>query len=352
MEQAELLVSVIVLTYNDRTSVRACLDAVLSSKYPYFEVIVFDNGSKDGTTEILTQCYGSDQRVRLILSEANLGVGLARNIGIREAKGQILAFLDSDAIPDPDWMDQPIEIFQAQSEVGQVQSRIIGGGGWSFNGRISTHAFLKSHMNPREVIEIPLATGPCIFCRNVDFSSPSLEVLYDPWLFQYHVEGDFSWLMRRRGWKVMYSPLSVVSHIKEPFPPRTSRELTDIEKNLIATMLKNYPSKDLLKITPSMLAYIFGGMMLSVMEGSPTRIISNFKAYVLVISNFRYLALERRRRQKHANVSPEMLPKLEYQTFNLGSMIDLWRRRRIIDRKREFLAGRTHVEESNTLRFY
>ena len=91
-------VSVVVCTYNGRRTIRECLEGVCRLEYPDFEVIVVDDGSTDGTAEVV-----GEYDVRLIRTE-NLGLSCARNTGLRAATGGIVAYLDDDAWPDPHWL--------------------------------------------------------------------------------------------------------------------------------------------------------------------------------------------------------------------------------------------------------
>jgi glycosyltransferase involved in cell wall biosynthesis len=88
-----MTVSAIIPTYNRRAYIRRAIDSVLAQTVPVDEVIVVDDGSTDGTAEVVTEWFGD--RVRLIRQQ-NTGVSGARRRGIREARGEWIAFLDSD----------------------------------------------------------------------------------------------------------------------------------------------------------------------------------------------------------------------------------------------------------------
>ncbi len=88
-----LKVSVIIPTYNRLPMLREAVDSVLAQDFEDFELIVVDDGSTDGTPEVIKQ-YGG--RVKLFQHTENRGVSAARNRGIFQAKGKYLAFLDSD----------------------------------------------------------------------------------------------------------------------------------------------------------------------------------------------------------------------------------------------------------------
>src|SRR4029450_7611402 len=91
-------VSVIVCTHNGSSTIRDCLEGIEQLDYPGIEVIVVDDGSKDGTAAV---AEGFDLR---LIRTPNLGLSSARNTGIAAASGKIVAFLDDDSVPDRHWL--------------------------------------------------------------------------------------------------------------------------------------------------------------------------------------------------------------------------------------------------------
>jgi GT2 family glycosyltransferase len=90
--------SVIVCTHNGAGTLSDCLEGVAALRYPNFETIVVDDGSTDASAEIAT-LFGA----RVIRTE-NEGLSAARNTGLAAAHGEIVAYVDDDARPDPDWL--------------------------------------------------------------------------------------------------------------------------------------------------------------------------------------------------------------------------------------------------------
>ncbi len=89
-------VSVIIPAFNRRDAVPRAIASALAQSLQPLEVIVVDDGSTDNTAAVVQALARSDSRIRLLRSEANVGGGAARNLGIEAASGEVLAFLDSD----------------------------------------------------------------------------------------------------------------------------------------------------------------------------------------------------------------------------------------------------------------
>ena len=93
-------VSVVVASYNGAATLRTCLQSLEKLNYPSYEVILVDDGSTDGSAEIARDFPA----VSHIRHPENLGLSAARNTGIEAARGEIIAFTDSDCRADPDWL--------------------------------------------------------------------------------------------------------------------------------------------------------------------------------------------------------------------------------------------------------
>ncbi len=100
-------ISVVICTYNGSKTIHDSLDALEKLNYPNYEVIVINDGSNDNTPEIVKQ-YKYD--IKLISTE-NRGLSAARNTGWQTATGEIIAYLDDDAYPDPDWLSYLAQSF-------------------------------------------------------------------------------------------------------------------------------------------------------------------------------------------------------------------------------------------------
>jgi glycosyltransferase involved in cell wall biosynthesis len=110
MGQAAPFVTVVIPAWNAAATLPRCLDAVLKQSFPQaqYEVVVVDNGSRDETSRIALEY----PRVRLV-REDQPGSYAARNRGVREAAGEILAFTDADAVPERDWLERSMAALRA-----------------------------------------------------------------------------------------------------------------------------------------------------------------------------------------------------------------------------------------------
>lgn len=115
--------SVVVTCYNYKAFVEEAVDSALAQTRAATQVIVVDDGSTDGSTELLRSRYGTDSRVTLICSE-NGGQLAAFQRGVAAATGEVLCFLDADDRWEPDYLEKIGTIYDARRDVGFVFSDI------------------------------------------------------------------------------------------------------------------------------------------------------------------------------------------------------------------------------------
>ena len=111
------LVSIIMPAYNCAEYIEESIASVLKQTYPKWELLIIDDCSKDETEKIIKKYIRYDNRIKYKKLKINQGVAIARNTGIRMAKGQYLAFLDSDDL----WIFEKLECqinFMKKKKVG------------------------------------------------------------------------------------------------------------------------------------------------------------------------------------------------------------------------------------------
>jgi GT2 family glycosyltransferase len=195
-------VSVVVCTFNGARTIRNTLEALQDISYPDFEVIVVNDGSTDRTAAIV-----SKYPVRVIHT-SNRGLSCARNVGLANATGEIVAYTDDDAWPDGDWL-----IFMAAAF---MESNHVGIGGSNFappgDGRIAD-CVANAPGGPVHVLLTDELAEHIPGC-NMAFRKAQLEAIggFDP---RFRVAGDdvdVCWRLQERGWTIGFTPAAVVWH--------------------------------------------------------------------------------------------------------------------------------------------
>jgi GT2 family glycosyltransferase len=201
-EEAWPRISVVVCTFNGSRTIRECLEGIGELRYPNYETIVVDDGSTDGAGHLAAE-YG----VRLIRSE-NQGLSAARNLGWQSATGEIVAYIDDDARPDPDWLTYLAAAFLKEDYAGVGGPNIpIPDDGYTANC-VANSPGGPAHvlLSDREAEHIP----GC----NMAFRRSWLEAIngFDPQFRQAGDDVDICWRTRERGGRLGFSPAAMVWH--------------------------------------------------------------------------------------------------------------------------------------------
>ena len=111
------LITVVMPNYNGHRFVEQAIDSVLHQTYPNFELLVVDDCSKDNSLQLIQQKAQSDDRIRVIALEHNAGVANARNVGIKEAKGEFIALLDNDDLWTEDKLERQLALANKGADI-------------------------------------------------------------------------------------------------------------------------------------------------------------------------------------------------------------------------------------------
>lgn len=132
------LVSIVTPTYNSEKYIEETVVSVLAQTYPNWELIIVDDCSKDNTRNLLEKIKGQDSRVRILFMDVNSGAGVSRNIGIEQARGQYLAFLDSDDIWNADKLEKQVNyLTETDSAICHTSFSFIDESGSERRGRVN-----------------------------------------------------------------------------------------------------------------------------------------------------------------------------------------------------------------------
>ncbi len=105
------LVSIVVPVYNSDKYLKECIESILTQTYKNFELIIINDGSIDNSLLICQEYSKLDARITII-SQENLGVSVARNVGIEKLSGEYVVFVDSDDCIKSDYIEKLINVFQ------------------------------------------------------------------------------------------------------------------------------------------------------------------------------------------------------------------------------------------------
>ena len=97
-------ISIIIPIYNVESYLRKCLDSIMEQSFPYFELLLINDGSTDASTQICQEYVEKDDRIRYFEKE-NSGVSSARNFGIKHSRGEYITFIDSDDWIEPNYLE-------------------------------------------------------------------------------------------------------------------------------------------------------------------------------------------------------------------------------------------------------
>jgi len=195
-------ISIVVCSYNGARTISDCFEGLLRLEYPNFEVIVVDDGSHDRTAA-LARAYGFR-----VISTENRGLASARNTGLAAATGEIVAYIDDDAHPDPHWLTYLAATFRNTTHVA------VGGPNLAPPGDgVVAECVANAPGGPVHVL---LSDGEAEHLPgcNMAFRRATLEAIggFDP---QFRVAGDdvdVCWQIQKKGRTLGFSPAAVVWH--------------------------------------------------------------------------------------------------------------------------------------------
>jgi cellulose synthase/poly-beta-1,6-N-acetylglucosamine synthase-like glycosyltransferase/peptidoglycan/xylan/chitin deacetylase (PgdA/CDA1 family) len=197
-------ISVIVPAYNEAANIAATVRSLAASDYPYFEIIVVDDGSTDGTADIVERMAEPGVRV---LRQPNGGKPAALNLGIRHARGDLIAMVDGDTVFHPDALARLVQPF-ADPAVGAVSGNTKVANRKGFLGRWQHLEYVIGFNLDRRMFDvaecmptIPGAIGAFRRETLLGIGGVSAETLAE--------DTDLTMAVVRSGWRVVYAETAI-----------------------------------------------------------------------------------------------------------------------------------------------
>lgn len=250
------LVSVIIVNYNGRVFLEKCISSLLVQSYPAVEIVLVDNGSCDGSIEYVKKEFPS---VKIIANRENLGFAKGNNIGIKAAKGKLIATVNNDTVVVSTWVEELVKAINSDENVGMCASKMLfmknpelinsTGICISRSGACWDRGMFERDKGQYKSIEEVF--GPCGGGAMYRKSMLDEIGLFDEDFFAYMEDADLAFRGRLAGWKCLYVPKAVVYHVHGG----TGGYASDFtiyhgNRNIIWICFKNFPDKLLITSLP------------------------------------------------------------------------------------------------------
>ena len=251
---------------------RQCLASVLRSSYEKLETVVADNGSRDGSQEMVLKEYPT---VKLIEYKKNLGFCEGNNAAICIANGELIFLLNNDAIVDEHCIKELVSVCQSDKKIGMAGSKIYylgeekktikrlqyaGGKIFPSGGTENIGDGENDLGQYDEVRDTDIVCGASFMVKREVIE---LVGLLDPIYFMYYDDTDWSYRIRRNNFRVVYVPRAITYHHLGG-SSFTANRLTHNTKNRLIFVFKNFPYPGLLPWFFWELRIALGGVIRSI----------------------------------------------------------------------------------------
>ena len=308
-------VSAIIVNWNGKDVLAACLQSLLKQNYTNLEIWVSDNGSEDGSQAMVTENFPS---VKLLENGKNLGFGSAINRVLQKAIGDYFLFLNNDLELTTDCVKELVKLLDSDPHIGAAIPKIL----YHSNDQ---HPSLSNPATINSFGVLINYTG--IACPNlvgqVDRDNLSLTETacggifmfarkvyeqvggFDEDLFLYHEDHDLSWRIRLGGWKLVVTPNSVCNHHYNF--NKGVQKLYWSEKNRLHILLKNLEYKTLILIFPALIVIELAQNIHALTHGW---LRLKIKAYFEILGQFPQIARKRRQIKFSRKVNDKEISRL------------------------------------------
>lgn len=304
-------VSVIIINYNGKDYILDCIDSVFKTVGCKFEVILIDNGSTDHGSIMCKEKY---PEIILFENKKNLAMA-ARNIGIDNAKGEFIVFLDADTVVEPNWIEALFDSYKIHGE-GLYQGKllekdrhdIISGCGNMANifglgfargkGTVDTGKY-----DEFEIISFPV--GACTF-SNTDTIKKIGYVDEEGLFFLMQDDLDYGWRAWLLGIPSYYEPKSIIYHIGSPVLKWSPQKFFFLERNRWICLLTLYSTKTLAKIFPLLILADIGIFFFLLAKGFGT---TKIKAFFSLIKMYPSIKNRRKKMMKNRKLTDKKIIK-------------------------------------------
>ncbi len=216
--------SIVLVCWNNKAYLEPCLQSLYGANLASsFDIVVVDNGSTDGSQEMLREHY---PEIQMIQNDHNVGLGKASNQGIEATSSRHVLLLNNDTLVNGPSLDAMVEFLDANPDAGAVGGKLINPDG-SFQAGyadfstlteellIATHVGeilwdgYPSHIDDDQIRAVGWLSSACLLVRRAALDDVGL---LDEEYFIYGDEADLQYRLQRAGWKVFYLPTATTIH--------------------------------------------------------------------------------------------------------------------------------------------
>jgi GT2 family glycosyltransferase len=316
-EPGRPLVTVIIVNYNGQEVLPECLEAVIRQDYPAFEVLVVDNASSDGSATLVEERFPA---VRLMRSPVNRGFAGGNNLGFSAARGDYVSLLNSDAVPERDWLSRLVGGLERRGLViasSQVITDGVPADEYEMNGTIN---YLGYNL-PREFSDLETVfycSAAALLIRR-----EAVDVLFPEEFFLYQEDLHLSWKIRLRGGALGMVPDARVSHRGSYSTQRLDHPRVAYfqERNRLLNCLVFYQAWTLLRLLPYCILDAAAKLLMGVLgRGKPPGAV--LRAYGAVLTRLRWIVAQRNDLQKSRTVGDrEILALMTFRVVRGGNAL-------------------------------
>lgn len=251
--------AVIIVNYNKKDLLEKCLLSLQQNDYPDAYAIVVDNGSTDGSREMVREKFS---RVQYVEMGYNSGFCKANNVGIQKAIDdgcEVIVLLNNDTEVDKDFIAEGVKEIAMDKKVGMVAPKILfhthrdrfdsAGLIITQDGLAVNRLLDRTTEEGMERCEVFCPAGAAAFFHADVLIDIKQDGMYFDEDFAYYLEDlDMGWRARLRGWSCVYTPHSIVYHLKNATSGGYSKFIAfHTNRNLFYNIIKNYPGRYFLR---------------------------------------------------------------------------------------------------------
>jgi GT2 family glycosyltransferase len=285
------VISVVIVNYNGIGHLRKCVQSIVESNYPYYEIILVDNNSSDGSVELIRSEFRKylDQ-IMIIPLHYNSGFAVGNNIGSARARGKYILLLNNDTVVAPSCLRELVAVVERDDAIGAAQAKLLlmdrrdtfdaAGGFLNVVGFAAECGCKEKDVGQYDYIfDISYSKGAAMLVRkNVWANLGGFESLFSC----YFEDTDFCWRVWLSGYRVVLVPFAKVFHVGGASTSNFGRKIEfrnsfnfQEYRNRLVMVAKNLELKNFVKYVPWLFAMHLYYLLFSAFKRDISSVLGN-----------------------------------------------------------------------------